>query len=149
MKNCLVLCICLFSSIALSTATGAEIIPSVTRANATDSAAVAELNSALADYKVLSKKEKKSRFREARQLFRQYRVAQKSADEDVDTNQILLAIIAILLPPLAIYLKERTLSWKFWASAALLVTGIIFLSALPFLWIIAAGVALLVVFDVL
>jgi uncharacterized membrane protein YqaE (UPF0057 family) len=149
MKNCLVLFICLFGSIALSTATGAEIIPSVTSANTADSVAIARLNSAVADYKTLSKKEKKSRFREAKQLFRQYRAAQKSADEDVDTNQILLAIIAILLPPLAIYLKERTLSWKFWATAALLVTGIIFLSALPFLWIIAAGVALLVVFDVL
>jgi uncharacterized membrane protein YqaE (UPF0057 family) len=149
MKNCLVLFVWLFCSFALSSASGAEIVPAVTRANPTDSAVIVEMNSALANYKLLHKKEKKSRFREAKQLFRQYKAAQKSADEDVDTNQILLAIIAILLPPLAIYLKERTLSWKFWASAALLVTGIIFLSALPFLWIIAAGVALLVVFDVL
>ena len=68
--------------------------------------------------------------------------------DDIETNQILLAIIAIILPPLAVYLKERELTWKFWATLALMVTGVIFLSALPFLWILAAGLALLVVFDV-
>lgn len=150
MKNftCLCLCFCLF--ILVPAVKAAETVPLSTAAASSDESAKNALNAALAEYKTLSKKEKKSRFRDAKKLFREYKQAKKAhPEDDVDTNLILLAIIAIVLPPLAIYLKERELSWKFWATLALMVTGIIFLSTLPFLWILAAGLALLTVFDVI
>ena len=128
----------------------ADIKPVTNGAAIPDEAAKTALNAAVAEFNSLSKKEKKSRFREAKKLYREYKAEKKAGMEDEDaTNQILLAILAIIVPPLAVYLKERDLTWKFWATLGLLVTGIIFLSALPYLWIVAAGLALLVVFDVL
>ena len=150
MKNFTILLVCLCLLIFLPIAKGAETEPSVKGATLTDESAKTALNAAIAEYNALSKKEKKSRFREAKKLMRDYKAEKKAGNEsDIETNQILLAIIAIILPPLAIYLKQRELSWQFWASLGLMVTGIIFLSALPFLWILAAALALLVVFDVL
>jgi cell division protein FtsW (lipid II flippase) len=150
MKNFTILLVCLCLLIFLPIAKGAETEPAVKGATLTDESAKTALNAAVAEYNALSKKEKKSRFREAKKLMRDYKAEKKAGKEsDIETNQILLAIIAIILPPLAIYLKQRELGWQFWASLGLMVTGIIFLSALPFLWILAAALALLVVFDVL
>ncbi|ULQ54409.1 YqaE/Pmp3 family membrane protein [Flavihumibacter fluvii] len=150
MKN-LTLIILIFSLlVAVPALKAAETEPVARHTHLTDESAKTALDAAVSEFNALSKKEKKARFRDAKKLIRQYK-AEKNAgiEEDTDLSLVLLAIIAILLPPLAVYLKERELTWKFWATLALMVTGIIFLSALPFLWIIAAGLALLVIFDVL
>ena len=149
MKNFTILFVCLCLLVLAPTIRAAETDPVKTGAAIPDESAKTALNAAVAEYNALSKKEKKSRFRDAKKLYREYNADKKAGKaDDIETNQILLAIIAIILPPLAVYLKERELTWKFWATLALMVTGIIFLSALPFLWILAAGLALLVVFDV-
>ena len=149
MKNFTILFVCLCLLVLAPTIRAAETDPVKTGAANPDESAKIALNAAVAEYNALSKKEKKSRFRDAKKLYREYNADKKAGKaDDIETNQILLAIIAIILPPLAVYLKERELTWKFWATLALMVTGIIFLSALPFLWILAAGLALLVVFDV-
>ena len=104
----------------------------------------ATVNNALSEFKTLSRKEKKSRVKEVKKIIKQYK-NEKKAKSEVSENTILLAILAILLPPLAIWLKEGTLTWKFWLCIAMYVftfVSIAFLS-LPII------LALLVVFNVL
>ncbi|KIC93615.1 hypothetical protein OI18_15700 [Flavihumibacter solisilvae] len=115
-----------------------------------DSAALAIADQSIADFKALDKKEKKSRFRAVKKLLKEYRAEMRAGTDDENSSGVvLLAILAILVPPLAIYLKERNFTWKFWLSLALMVVGIIFFSSLAFLWLFAAALALLTVFDIL
>jgi len=99
------------------------------------------------EFNSLSKREKKSRLKEAKKLFKKLK-ANKDAgmQDDAETNTILLAILAILLPPLAIYLKERAFTWKFWVSLILIIP--VFFVGWYF-WFAAVLLALLVVFNVL
>ena len=98
---------------------------------------------ALKELKSLPRKERKSRFKEAKKLFKEYREKKKQGYDDSETNLILLAILAILLPPLAVFLKEGELNAKFWISLVLSLLVIFFWP----LWLIAVAYALLVVFD--
>jgi len=82
--------------------------------------------------------------KEAKKLFKEYRAAKKSRSDD-DAKLILLAILAILLPPLAVYLKEEAFDVKFWISLVLML--LVFFTFV--LWLVPAIYALLVVFDVL
>lgn len=142
--------IALFLLVSPNLVNAAETVPVSKSETITESEARAALDKAVAEFHSLSRKEKKSRFREVKAVLRQYRADKKAGlADDADTSQILLAILAILLPPLAIYLKQRDLSWQFWVSAGLLATGLLFLSILPFMWVLSAGLALLVVFDIL
>ena len=115
-----------------------------------DSTARAIADQSIADFRALDKKEKKSRFRAVKKLLRDYRAEARAGEQDENKSTlIVLAILAIILPPLAIYLKERNLGWKFWLSLLLVVFGVIFFSSLAFLWLFAAALALLTVFDIL
>jgi len=93
------------------------------------------LKDALTAFRSLSHKERMFRMKEAKIAFKKYKAA-KAKGDDVDTNTLLLAIIAILLPPLAVYLKEKEFNSKFWidvllcllffGTPLLYLTGIIF-----------------------
>ncbi len=149
MKKLTILIASLFVFILAPVSRAAETEPVKNTATATDpkvdAATQAELNKAVAEFNHLSKKEKKSRFREVKKLIKDFKEQQKSgALMDSDTDTILLAILAILLPPLAIYLKERALTWKFWVSLILILP--IFFGGW-YLWLAAVILALLVVFD--
>jgi len=98
----------------------------------------------LQELKSLSRKERKGRIKEVKKLIKQYK-ADKKAGIETDENTILLAILAILLPPLAIYLKEKELTWKFWLDIAL----IVFVFVSWGFWLLPVALALLVVFNVL
>ena len=66
----------------------------------------------------LSKKEKKQRLKEVKKqvnTFKQNQRQGKAADEQT----ILLVILAILLPPLAVYLHQNAINTKFWISLIL------------------------------
>jgi uncharacterized membrane protein YqaE (UPF0057 family) len=105
-----------------------------------------EVKKAMDEFNSLSHKEKKSRLKEVKKLYKEYRAAKKAhRDDDEETNTILLAILAILLPPLAVFLKEGEANVKFWIDLVLVL--LLFFSF--FLWIIPVAFALLVVFDVL
>jgi uncharacterized membrane protein YqaE (UPF0057 family) len=91
---------------------------------------------AMGEFKSLSRSERRSRLKDAKKLFKEYRAAKK-AGKDTDTDIVLLAILAILLPPLAVYLKEGEINSKFWIS---LILTLIF-------WIPGVVYAMLVVFD--
>lgn len=75
---------------------------------------------ALAEFKALSKAERKQRIKDAKLVLKEYKQAKKADDgEGASTNTILLAILAILLPPLAVYLKEGEINNRFWLSVIL------------------------------
>ncbi|HYM92855.1 MAG TPA: YqaE/Pmp3 family membrane protein [Chitinophagaceae bacterium] len=78
----------------------------------------AKVKAATDEFKNLSKKEKKERIKDVKALIRHYKAAKKSG-EKADTNTLLLCILAIILPPLAVYLYEGEINSKFWISLLL------------------------------
>ncbi|WP_081163252.1 YqaE/Pmp3 family membrane protein [Niastella populi] len=121
--------------------TTSEPVPAAAKAepsHETVKSAVDELNN-------LSKAEKKSRLKEAKKAFKEYKKKKKEGMMDEDARLILLVILAILLPPLAVFLKEEELNYKT-VLALLLCLLAIFSFAW---WLIPVLYALLVVFDVL
>jgi uncharacterized membrane protein YqaE (UPF0057 family) len=75
------------------------------------------VKNAVAAFKSLSKSEKKARLAEVKKMMKEYK-AEKAAG-DTSTNTLLLVILAILLPPLAVYLHENAINAKFWLSILL------------------------------
>ncbi len=92
----------------------------------------------LRGFQGLSFKEKKSRFKELKKTLKKYN-ADKKAGNDFSTNTLLLVLLAILIPPLAVYLHEGDTNNRFWISVILTVlgyflfsfAGIILLGSLP------------------
>src|SRR5690349_9062239 len=76
------------------------------------------VRSAFNELKALPKKERKSKLKQAWHAIKEYR-AKKKNGKDADTNTLLLVIIAILLPPLAVYLHENDTNSKFWIDLLL------------------------------
>ena len=79
------------------------------------------VKAALAEFKNLSKKERKERLSEAKKEWKNFK---KSDSENKDTgkskvDQIVLIILAVLLPPLAVYLHQGEINGKFWISVLL------------------------------
>ena len=66
----------------------------------------------------LSRKEKRERLKEVKKELRHFNKAKRHGD-DPSTNTLLLVILAILLPPLAVYLHEGEINTKFWISLLL------------------------------
>ena len=77
-----------------------------------------EVKAAISELSGLSKKEKKERMREVKNAVKQYK-ADKKAGKEADTNTVLLVILAILLPPLAVYLHQGEINNRFWISLLL------------------------------
>jgi len=76
------------------------------------------LRNAMHEFSSLSKQERKSRIKEAKAYLKEYK-AQKAVKANSDTNTLLLVILAILLPPLAVFLHEGDINGKFWLSLLL------------------------------
>jgi len=95
------------------------------------------VDKAVNDFNDLSKKEKKQRLREVKKQINLFK-ANKAKGMETDDRTILLVVLAILLPPLAVYLHEGAINTKFWIS---LVLTLLF-------WVPGVIYALLVVFDV-
>ncbi|MGC8750157.1 YqaE/Pmp3 family membrane protein [Hydrotalea sp.] len=135
------LSLCCF--LILPAITQAASLPMLPGKNAPDSAGKvgatlngAVLKNALAEYKNLSRKEKKFRIKESKALLKEYKV-QKKAGTSTDTNTLLLVILAILLPPLAVYLHENAINTKFWID--LLLTLLFFLPGIIYALIVILG----------
>lgn len=76
------------------------------------------VNDALKEFKSLSRKEKRERFKAVKKVMKEFRAAKKAGAEP-STNTLLLVILAILLPPLAVYLHEGAINNRFWISLLL------------------------------
>lgn len=121
----------------------AVVVPPVSEPLTEEQKAVAR--SAFEELKSLPKKERMSKLKQARQAIRDYKAAKK-AGKDVDTSTLILVILAILLPPLAVYLHEQEVNTKFWVTLLLFLLGLAGAFLFSWLLIFAAVVyALLVV----
>lgn len=132
MTRCLIYLLCL-SLPATSVYASLPALPSDKGAATTENSKV---NDALAEFRSLKKSEKKARVKEARKAIKQFK-ADKKAGKASDDETVLLVILSILLPPLAVYLKEDAITSHFWID---LILTLIF-------WIPGVIFALLVVLD--
>lgn len=71
----------------------------------------------------MPKKERHQKLKQARKEIRNFKAARK-AGKETDTNTLLLVILAILLPPLAVYLHQGETNTKFWVTLLLFLLGI-------------------------
>lgn len=82
------------------------------------------VKAAIAEFKSLSRKEKKAKLKLLKkELFAQIKA--KKEGREADTNTILLVILAVLLPPLAVYLHEGEINSKFWITLILWLLGFV------------------------
>jgi len=88
----------------------------------------AVVTDAMSQFKSLSRVDRKAKLKEVKSLMKEYKANKASATPSSDI--VLLAILAILLPPLAVYLHEGTTNGTFWISVLLTllfwIPGVIF-----------------------
>lgn len=111
----------------------AAVLPSATGNANPDPATV---KAAIENFKSLSKKERKERVKLAKKEIKAFNAAKK-AGKEADTNTLLLVILAILLPPLAVYLHQGEINNKFWIS--LLLTLLFWLPGVIYALIVILG----------
>lgn len=111
----------------------AVIVPSSTNTTEPDPA---KLKAAMAEFKSLSKKERRGKIKESKNILKTFK-ADKKAGKEPSTNTLLLVILAILLPPLAVYLHEGEINKKFWIS--LILTLLFFLPGVIYALIVVLG----------
>src|SRR5215204_3142870 len=75
----------------------------------------ATIKGAFAEFKSLSKKEQKLRVKEAKKQVKDFKKEKKS-NKSANVEMWLLIVLAILLPPLAVYLHQGEINGKFWLS---------------------------------
>lgn len=96
----------------------------------------ASIKDALKEFRSLSKKERKMRIKDAKQQLKEFKKEKREGNEP-STNTVLLVILAILLPPLAVYLHEGEINSKFWIS--LLLTLLFFLPGVIYALVVVLG----------
>jgi uncharacterized membrane protein YqaE (UPF0057 family) len=80
----------------------------------------AVIANAVNEFKELKRSERKMRIKEAKKELKKYKSSKKDGNTSKkETDQTLLIILCILLPPLAVYLKEEEINSKFWISLLL------------------------------
>lgn len=88
---------------------------------------IGSVKDGMKEFKSLSKHERKAKIKEAKKALKQYKLAKKEG-ADPSTDTLLLVIIAILIPPLAVYLHQGRINDKFWID--LLLTLLFYLPGL-------------------
>ena len=92
------------------------------------------ITAALSEFKHLSRAERKSRIKDAKSAIKAFKDGTSS---EPSTNQVLLIVLAIILPPLAVYLHEGVINGKFWLD--LLLTLLFFLPGVIYALIVVLG----------
>ena len=111
----------------------AAVLPSATNNANPDPATV---KAAIENFKSLPRKERKEKVKLAKKEIKAFNAAKK-AGKEADTNTLLLVILAILLPPLAVYLHQGEINNKFWIS--LLLTLLFWLPGVIYALIVILG----------
>lgn len=91
---------------------------------------------ALKEFNSISKSEKKERIKEVKSQIKEFKKAKK-AGQAPSTNTLLLVILALLLPPLAVYLHEGEINNKFWIS--LILTLLFFIPGVIYALVVVLG----------
>lgn len=91
---------------------------------------------ALREFKSLTRTERKAKMKEVKKMLREYKAIKKAGGE-VSTNQVLLGILCVLLPPLAVGLHQGEINGKFWLS--LLLTLLFWLPGVIYALIVVFG----------
>ena len=126
-------------SILTAPVMAASVIPGSTSApKVSDPVPANSLKEALAEFKNLSRKERKLRFKEVRNELKEYKNEQRNGAAP-STDKTLLIVLAILLPPLAVYLHQGEINNKFWIS--LLLTLLFFIPGVIYALLVVLGEA--------
>lgn len=125
-----------FSSYALVSTSGKTTEENTTSVVTPAVPAMDAVSSAMAEFKNLSKSERKDRIKEMKKEIKQFK-ADKKANAEPSTNTLLLVILAILLPPLAVYLHEGEINGKFWLD--LILTLLFFIPGVIYALIVILG----------
>ncbi|RYY96610.1 MAG: YqaE/Pmp3 family membrane protein [Chitinophagaceae bacterium] len=96
----------------------------------------ARVTAALKEFSSLSGKERRQRFRAVKSAVKQFK-AEKRAGREPLASTVVQVIVAILLPPLGVYLHEGTINSRFWIS--LLLTLLFYLPGLIYALVIILG----------
>jgi uncharacterized membrane protein YqaE (UPF0057 family) len=116
-----------------STATASSVGTTTGETNKTTTSAAitmddAVVTDAMSQFKSLSRVDRKAKLKEVKSLMKEYKA--NKANATPSTDKVLLAILSILLPPLAVYLHEGTTNGTFWISVLLTllfwIPGVIF-----------------------
>lgn len=91
---------------------------------------------AIEEFKSLSGKEKKTRIKEARKAFKAMKAESRAKKEPLASTAVQV-IVAILLPPLGVYLHEGEINNRFWIS--LLLTLLFYVPGLVYSLIVILG----------
>lgn len=111
----------------------AFIVPASTASEKPDPATV---KAAMEAFNNLSKAERKEKIKELKKELKVFKAAKKAGNAP-STNTVLLVILAILLPPLAVYLHEGVINKRFWIS--LLLTLLFFVPGVIYALVIILG----------
>ncbi len=136
LKKCVLLLMAfsIFGSNLLTAAVpGSATSPLSTPTNETPAPSVKEV---VNSFKNLSRAERKERLKEVKKELKEYKKLKKSGAEP-STNKVLLVILAILLPPLAVYLHQGEINSKFWIS--LLLTLLFFIPGVIYALLVVLG----------
>lgn len=126
-----------FSPLHISAATTKTDINEAAQA-VTPEPVVGSIQEGMKEFKNLSNRQKRDRFKQMKKAIRDFK-AQKKAGAEISTNTLLQVIIAIFIPPLAVYLHEGETNNRFWISVLLTIlgyllfgfAGVLFLGSLP------------------
>lgn len=94
------------------------------------------IKAALAEFKNLSKKDRKLRVKEAKKQLKEFKKEKRNGNTTAP-DKVLLIILAILLPPLAVYLHQGEINSKFWIS--LLLTLLFFIPGVIYALLVVTG----------
>ncbi len=134
MRKTLLLLFAFFIAIApITQLSAAIVVPALSVSTEPDPATVKAATDA---FKSLSKKEKREKAKEVKEEIKAFK-ASKKAGNAAETNTLLLVILAILLPPLAVYLHQGEINSKFWIS--LLLTLLFWLPGVIYALVVILG----------
>ncbi len=136
--------LCLFSFITVNAAAVTEPEPVAKLTKEANLSKEVVLNDAVAtdalrEFRSLSRVDRKMRIAQAKTALKEFKAqkATAAAAGTPSTNTLLLVILAILLPPLAVYLHEGVINGKFWLD--LLLTLLFFLPGVIYALIVVLG----------
>ena len=130
--------VAIFSSLSLTASVTDPVAKSTTDPAAAKEVVLDDVvaTDALREFRSLSRVDRKMRLASVKTAIKEYK-AQKAVAATPSTNTLLLVILALLLPPLAVYLHEGQINGKFWLN--LLLTLLFFIPGVIHALIVVLG----------